>query len=425
MTSYWIVVCVPKDNVPHRNADYTLTGDSSGHLNTKCKYSLVGALEQTLKEFNIKDVDWTSSESDKVYQVYFPCQSGRYTDELLEKLRSYEIFQKDGSSIGVMSCSVFYRNQSDSPDNKEWDSLHILSTFKAMQHQFLETVTARLTVAQIVESIRGNAGLSFNFITFISPSSIMASIGLAEESSTIVLASSLISPFMKSLLAVTFGMWIEDTHLRNMGIINECIALSTCVLWGFLFGFISGNLTDKWATEGWPTEAMTSKSEWRSLWVGLLTALPTGAGVALSLLAGHSRGLIGVAIAAALLGPSVNAGLLWGYATLASINGGTQSSNFIYTFHYYDRLDYECVFLGFMSLCLTAVNIVCIIFAAICVLKIKEVNSRLNVQQIRRFWTEDVKIAREYNRRSFIKLDANEVLKEWVVFTAMVIDVKI
>ncbi|XP_022236009.1 uncharacterized protein LOC111083657, partial [Limulus polyphemus] len=206
-----------------------------------------------------------------------------------------------------MSCSVFYRNQSDCPDNKEGDSPHILATFRAMQHQFLETVTARLTVAQIVESIRGNAGLTFNFIMFISLASIMASIGLAEESSTIILASSLISPFMKPLLAATFGMWIEDTHLRNMGIINECIALSTCVFWGFLFGLISGNFADKWATEGWPTEAMTSKSEWRSLWVGLLTALPTGAGVALSLLAGHSRGLVGVAIAAALLGPSVNA----------------------------------------------------------------------------------------------------------------------
>ncbi|XP_022250310.1 uncharacterized protein LOC111087566, partial [Limulus polyphemus] len=102
MTGYWIVVCVPKDDVPHKNADYTLTGDSSGHLNFKPRYSLVEALQQTLKEFDIIDAVWTSSENDKVYQVFFPCQSAHDTDELLEKLRSYEISQKNGSSIGYV-----------------------------------------------------------------------------------------------------------------------------------------------------------------------------------------------------------------------------------------------------------------------------------------------------------------------------------
>ena len=45
----------------------------------------------------------------------------------------------------------------------------------------------------------------------------------------------------------------------------------------------------------------------RSLWVGVLIALPSGAGVALSVLGGNAGSLVGVAISASLLPPIVNA----------------------------------------------------------------------------------------------------------------------
>lgn len=45
----------------------------------------------------------------------------------------------------------------------------------------------------------------------------------------------------------------------------------------------------------------------RSLWVGVLIALPSGAGVALSILGGNAGSLVGVAISASLLPPVVNA----------------------------------------------------------------------------------------------------------------------
>ena len=44
----------------------------------------------------------------------------------------------------------------------------------------------------------------------------------------------------------------------------------------------------------------------RGLWVGVLIALPSGAGVALSVLGGNIRSLVGVAISASLLAPAVN-----------------------------------------------------------------------------------------------------------------------
>lgn len=45
----------------------------------------------------------------------------------------------------------------------------------------------------------------------------------------------------------------------------------------------------------------------RSLWIGVLVALPSGAGVALSVLGGNAGSLVGVAISASLLPPAVNA----------------------------------------------------------------------------------------------------------------------
>ncbi len=45
----------------------------------------------------------------------------------------------------------------------------------------------------------------------------------------------------------------------------------------------------------------------RSLYVGVLIAVPSGAGVALSVLGSNSGSLVGVAISASLLPPAVNA----------------------------------------------------------------------------------------------------------------------
>lgn len=45
----------------------------------------------------------------------------------------------------------------------------------------------------------------------------------------------------------------------------------------------------------------------RSLWVGLLVALPSGAAVAIAILVDNTASLVGVAISASLMPPAVNA----------------------------------------------------------------------------------------------------------------------
>lgn len=59
---------------------------------------------------------------------------------------------------------------------------------------------------------------------------------------------------------------------------------------------------------------MQSRSGSTTLLVGLVIAVFSGAGVALSILSDNSSSLVGVAISAALLPPAVNSGLCWAVA---------------------------------------------------------------------------------------------------------------
>lgn len=52
--------------------------------------------------------------------------------------------------------------------------------------------------------------------------------------------------------------------------------------------------------------SLSTRGMVRSLWSGCLIALPSGAGVAMSILGGNGASLVGVAISASLLPPTVN-----------------------------------------------------------------------------------------------------------------------
>ena len=78
-----------------------------------------------------------------------------------------------------------------------------------------------------------------------------------------------------------------------------------------------------------PTDEMVSRGQLRALWVGALIAIPSGAGVALSVLGDNTGSMVGVAISASLLPPAVNAGLFW---SLALVN---HNPLFIGILHYH------------------------------------------------------------------------------------------
>lgn len=77
---------------------------------------------------------------------------------------------------------------------------------------------------------------------------------------------------------------------------------------GYIFGLATLNWSQEWDPKNiWPNSEIKARGELRSLWIGCLVALPSGAAVAASLLSGNQSSLIGVAISASLLPPCVNA----------------------------------------------------------------------------------------------------------------------
>lgn len=129
-----------------------------------------------------------------------------------------------------------------------------------------------------------------------------------EASLVNLVASMLVSPLMGPVMAMTFGIMIKNRELRNLGIRNAIFGFTICVMFGYIFGLATLNWAQEWdPNRVFPNSEMKARGELRSLWVGLLVALPSGAAVAASILSDNQSSLIGVAISASLLPPCVNA----------------------------------------------------------------------------------------------------------------------
>ena len=178
-----------------------------------------------------------------------------------------------------------------------------------------------MLVAEVVSGIKAGTEFTFDYLLLVILASMISFFGLIENSSVVLVASMLVSPIMGPILAGTFGVIINDRELRNRGIQHEMISLIICITIGFILGVIFCPWIEAYGVNSWPTSEMLGRGQLRSLGVGVLIALPSGAGVALSVLGGNVGSLVGVAISASLLPPAVNAGLFWALALVSTIKG--------------------------------------------------------------------------------------------------------
>merc|ERR1719208_174079 len=128
-----------------------------------------------------------------------------------------------------------------------------------------------------------------------------------------------------------------------------------CILLGLVLGLLTvpwislyGGAHDNFQ---FPTAEMISRGELRCLWVGVLIAVPSGAGVALSVLGGNAGSLVGVAISASLLPPAVNCGIFWAASIVIAMSSDDTVSVSGYTPRYdNDNMPMEAFYLGLISL---------------------------------------------------------------------------
>ncbi|CAG2172402.1 unnamed protein product, partial [Oppiella nova] len=364
-------------------------------------------VEESLAYLGIDEAVWQKSNNNNYYNISFAVDL-EDSDAVIQYFKSRGVGSKMGSSIG---------------ENGEKDTMRKLSNFKALQSSFLKSVTARLTVAQVVDNVRSGASLTFDFVCYLIFASWIAAMGLLDNSVVSLVASMLVSPMMGPVMAMTFGTIIKDGSLRRLGFRNLGVCFAITILFGYFFGIIALNFTKHWnGDQEWPTNMMRERGLPRVAWVGTLVAFPSGCAVAISLLSGNEASLVGVAISVSLLPPAVNAGLLWAFATLKTLYSIGESpedkcyyslgnltkprcynnmrpslrpEEFYIPFHN-DNIAIETAILGAYSLILSLINITNIFIGALILLKIKEIAPLSTMSpNTRRFFQEDIKLVEE------------------------------
>lgn len=377
-------------------------------MNLDSESSLEDVMKVIIEEKRIYTAAWIDTNKGKGHQVMFSLESGSKCDDVIYLLSSWGIGERFYSTISITSCTLFTEEHKEEEDN----SSETNGSKDGPWNNFLSSVRARLNVAQIVEEVKHDATITFDFVSMLVIAGIVAAFGLIEDSSVNLIASMLISPLMGPIIAVIFGTVIKDRSLQLLGLKNEAIALCLTIMVGFIFGMIVCNLDERYGVGEGITGEMLSRCEIHSMVVGVAIALPSGAAVAIAILGENIGSLVGVAISASLLPPAVNAGILWALSCLCMIFGSQDKrySAVVKTHIYSDNQTIELFILGCLSMCLTFVNVICIYASGVIFLKIKEIAPIVPKDQ-KQFWKHDIKIARDYNK-TWHTMDGMSVSKQ-------------
>uniref|UniRef100_A0A1B6KVF1 DUF389 domain-containing protein n=1 Tax=Graphocephala atropunctata TaxID=36148 RepID=A0A1B6KVF1_9HEMI len=374
---------------------------SDTHMpNIKNRTPMEKRLEKCLKELKIPNAVWVLGSKGKYHQVSFCTPAGEQCELIVQLLTEHEIGVELNSTVSILPCSLYYEGKGHNLPNTA-------STFPTSQkyvkeltawERFIHSVRDRLMVAQVVAGVKNNAVFTFDFLILLIIASFTAAVGLVENSVVVLVASMLISPLMGPVMASIFGFVTKDWKLQKIGVLNEFLGLLLCVLIGFLYGIIIACFS--WESPDvpmWPTPEMLNRGDLRSLWVGALIALMSGAAVAIAVLGDYSGSLTGVAISASLMPPAVNAGLLWATAAVAILYGDLECQR-LSALRSEEPVK-QLLLLGALSLALTFINIVCIFIMGIIVLKIKEVTPRGSKDYSKFLWKETIQMAQDYQYR--------------------------
>ncbi|KAL5279219.1 hypothetical protein ACFFRR_003687 [Megaselia abdita] len=355
-------------------------------------------MKEIFKKMHIDNASWTKANDGKSWQIIFSLESNEKYESMLGKFEDWGIGDREGSSVSVVNCNAF-RSHNITKEEE------VFSEEKQSNwNKFMNSVAARLNVAQIVRSVRQEATITFDFLVLDVSAAILAAFGLVENSTIFLASSMLISPLMGPIISAIFGTVIKDRKLQVLGVMNECIGLLIATFTGFFFGVIVCSIDEKYGIGEGLTEEMLSRCELHSLYVGIVTALFSGAAAAIGILGGNTGSLVGVAISASLLPPAVNSGLLWALASIYVFHSKDSDhfNSVTKTTRYSEHQATELCILGTISMCLTILNIICIYVMGIIVLKVKEIAPVISNNN-RNFWKHDIKIARDFNKNGFDK----------------------
>jgi uncharacterized hydrophobic protein (TIGR00271 family) len=153
----------------------------------------------------------------------------------------------------------------------------------------------------LVDRLQSSAKWNFDFVTLMVLSTIMAAVGLIQNSAAVVIGAMLVAPLMTPLLGLGLALTQGNPILARLSLRSVVLGLCVALFFGFLVGFCTPGLKE-------PTREMLARGGPSLL--DLFVAFAAGLAAAYaSSRPGLIAALPGVAIAAALVPPIATSGL--------------------------------------------------------------------------------------------------------------------
>lgn len=160
----------------------------------------------------------------------------------------------------------------------------------------------RIGREELYEDIKNGARLSRVYMTMVVLSTIVAAIGLNQNSAAIIIGAMVIAPLLGPNVALSLGITLGDLSLLRHGFVTALSGIAVA----FALSVVTGVLLNVN-----PTSSEIVSRTWVSFG-DIAVALASGSAGALAFTTGVSATLIGVMVAVALLPPLVTSGLLLG-----------------------------------------------------------------------------------------------------------------
>lgn len=160
----------------------------------------------------------------------------------------------------------------------------------------------RIGREELYEDIKNGARLSRVYMTMVVLSTIVAAIGLNQNSAAIIIGAMVIAPLLGPNVAMSLGTILGDLSLLRHGVVTALAGIAVAFALSVIIGVVL-NVNPA-------SPEIASRT-----WVGfgdIAVALASGSAGALAFTTGVSATLIGVMVAVALLPPLVTTGLLLG-----------------------------------------------------------------------------------------------------------------
>jgi uncharacterized hydrophobic protein (TIGR00271 family) len=261
----------------------------------------------------------------------------------------------------------------------------------------------RRPVEEIFCQVDDGAHLTFDYLCLIAMASMMAGIGLINDSSVTIVASMLVSPLMGPILAMTFGTLIGKFDISMRGLRNELYGTLLTWIVGFLVGVSTALVYLALGLVFEITNEMYLRGNWLNLFSSAFIALSSGIAVSIALTGGGVSTVVGVSIGVSLLPPLVNSGLctglglVWRLSEARKCNFGADSPTAVA--HYLRiqaegryQLDCNLLEIGLISWILYVENMIGIVIGSYFMLKMKKVDQ---LQLRSRQWDEESRVLNE------------------------------